>query len=129
MSLRSSLMLVLLCRLATKPTIITNNVSYTQMNSTSITKNNEVKKHTETRPRPLKEDCSRRVSFESRNGTCVGFPSLSFPITVPKVNKLLLMYEPSFLLTPVVSVLELSDPAKSIKFCHIILSVHHKKYT
>jgi len=36
--------------------------------------------------------------------------------TVPSVKRLLLMYAPSFLLNPVVSVLELSDPAKSIKF-------------
>lgn len=27
------------------------------------------------------------------------------------------MYDPSFLRNPVVSVLELSDPARSIKFC------------
>lgn len=27
------------------------------------------------------------------------------------------MYEPSFLLKPVVSVFELSDPARSIRFC------------
>lgn len=37
-------------------------------------------------------------------------------LTVPRVRRLLLMYEPSFLLIPVVSVFELSDPAKSIKF-------------
>lgn len=36
-------------------------------------------------------------------------------LTVPRVSKLLFMYEPSFLLNPVVSVLELSDPARSIK--------------
>jgi hypothetical protein len=37
-------------------------------------------------------------------------------ITVPRVKRLLFIYEPSFLLTPVVSVLELSEPARSIKF-------------
>jgi hypothetical protein len=37
-------------------------------------------------------------------------------LTVPRVNKLLLMYAPSFLRNPVVSVFELSDPARSIKF-------------
>jgi hypothetical protein len=37
--------------------------------------------------------------------------------TVPRVNKLLLMNEPSFRRRPVVSVFELSDPARSIKFC------------
>lgn len=34
---------------------------------------------------------------------------------MPRVSKLLLMYEPSFLRKPVVSVFELSDPARSIK--------------
>lgn len=33
------------------------------------------------------------------------------------MSKLLFMYEPSFLRNPVVSVFELSDPARSIKFC------------
>lgn len=37
-------------------------------------------------------------------------------LTVPRVSKLLLMYEPSLRRKPVVSVLELSDPARSIKF-------------
>lgn len=37
-------------------------------------------------------------------------------LTVPSVRRLLLMYDPSFLLKPVVSDFELSDPAKSIKF-------------
>lgn len=36
---------------------------------------------TETCPRPLSEDCKRRVSLESRYGTWDAFPSLSFPIT------------------------------------------------
>lgn len=51
-------------------------------------------------------------------------------LTVPRVSKLLFMYEPSFLLNPVVSVLELSDPAKSIK-CYkefsTILSKYHNE--
>lgn len=38
-------------------------------------------------------------------------------LTVPRVNKLLLIYDPSFLRRPVVSVFELSEPARSIKFC------------
>lgn len=37
-------------------------------------------------------------------------------LTVPRVKRLLFMYDPSFLRNPVVSVFELSDPAKSIKF-------------
>jgi hypothetical protein len=36
--------------------------------------------------------------------------------TVPSVRRLLFIYDPSFLLNPVVSVFELSDPARSIKF-------------
>jgi hypothetical protein len=36
--------------------------------------------------------------------------------TVPRVSRLLFMYEPSLRRIPVVSVLELSDPARSIKF-------------
>lgn len=36
--------------------------------------------------------------------------------TVPSVKRLLFIYDPSFLLNPVVSVFELSDPARSIKF-------------
>lgn len=43
--------------------------------------------------------------------------NMAMCLTVPRVSKLLFMYEPSFLLNPVVSVLELSDPAKSIKCC------------
>lgn len=38
-------------------------------------------------------------------------------LTVPRVNRLLLIYDPSFLRKPVVSVLELSEPARSIRFC------------
>jgi hypothetical protein len=36
-------------------------------------------------------------------------------LTVPRVSKLLLIEEPSFLRCPVISVLELSDPARSIR--------------
>jgi len=36
---------------------------------------------TETRPCPLREDCSKRVSFESLKGMCVALPSVSLAIT------------------------------------------------
>jgi len=36
--------------------------------------------------------------------------------TVPRVKRLLFIYDPSFRLSPVVSVLELSEPARSIRF-------------
>lgn len=49
--------------------------------------------------------------------TDVNFKKILSLLTVPRVSKLLLIYEPSFLRNPVVSVLELSDPARSIRFC------------
>jgi len=42
-------------------------------------------------------------------------------LTVPRVSKLLLIYEPSLRRSPVVSVFELSDPARSIKFWRKLL--------
>jgi hypothetical protein len=47
-------------------------------------------------------------------------------MTFPNVNKLLLMYPPSFLLST--SVATFSEPAKSIKFCEKIeVSLERKK--
>ena len=39
------------------------------------------KKLTETRPYPLRDDCNKRVSFESLYGMCMDLPSVSLDIT------------------------------------------------
>ena len=46
-------------------------------------------------PEPVSEACSRRVSLESRKGTCAALPSASLWMTVPSVSRLLLMKLPS----------------------------------
>ena len=48
-------------------------------------------------PLPLRLLHSRRVSLESRKGTCAAWPSLSLEMTVPRVSRLRLMKAPSLL--------------------------------
>uniref|UniRef100_A0A0M3HHD0 EMI domain-containing protein n=1 Tax=Ascaris lumbricoides TaxID=6252 RepID=A0A0M3HHD0_ASCLU len=67
---------------------------------------------------PPRESCKRRVSLESRYGTCVTLPDAppSALITLPNASSPQLILIPSFARSPVAPVrLSLSDPARSTK--------------
>ena len=66
---------------------------------------------------PPRESCRRRVSFESRQGTCLLLPSTKLVITFIKAERDKLIFVASLNLTPVVPVrFCFSDPARSTRF-------------
>ena len=66
-------------------------------------------------PLLVSDDCSSRVSLESRKGMWAALPSESLLMTVARVNRLLLMYDPSTRWLLLISARALSLPARSMR--------------
>ena len=74
---------------------------------------------------PPSESCNKRVSFESRYGTCAfAADETRDSITLPRAVRDMLILIPSFICSPVAPVLDCrSDPARSTKFSFPTLHV------